>query len=139
MFSENIEVVERLLGAFNHGDFAALDDMDPEVELQDEPRMPGAGWNRGHDGAVRWATKLWQSFGRLSFAIDEPAELGETVISHWRAIGEGKRSGVEVAMDGFCVFTMRHAKVLRVEFFETRRSAMEAAAKVRSRSASRTL
>jgi hypothetical protein len=134
MFSENIEVVERLLRAFNQGKFAALDDMDPDVELQDEPRIPGAGWNRGYEGALRWATKLRQSFGRLAFAIDHPLERGESVVTHWRAVGEGKRSGVEVAMDGFCVFTMRHAKVLRVEFFETRRSAMEAAAKVRDAS-----
>ena len=70
MPTDEVAAVHRLLDAFNRGDFSALNELDPAAELQDEPRIPGAGWNYGHDGAVKWAVKLWQSFGRLSFAID---------------------------------------------------------------------
>jgi ketosteroid isomerase-like protein len=127
MFSENIEVVTRLLEAFNRGDFGALNELDPRAELQDEPRIPGAGWNYGYQGAVDWAAKLRQSFGELSFAIDDPTEAGESVVTHWRAEGEGKRSGAKVAMAGYCVFTLHRGKVCRVAFFENERSALEAA------------
>jgi hypothetical protein len=127
MFSENVEVVRRLLVAFNRGDFGALNELDPKAELQDEPRIPGAGWNYGYRGAMDWAIKLRQSFGELSFAIDEPIDAGESVVTHWRAEGEGKRSGVRVAMAGYCVFQLRDGRVRTVEFFETEGSAMNAA------------
>jgi hypothetical protein len=127
VFSENVEVVRRLLGAFNDGDFGALNELDAHAELQDEPRIPGAGWNYGYRGAVDWALKLRQSFGELSFAIDDPSEAGGCVITRWRAEGQGKRSGVPVHMGGYCVFGIDGGKVRRVEFFDDERSAVEAA------------
>jgi ketosteroid isomerase-like protein len=127
MPAEDVEAVHRLLDAFNRGDFSALDELDPDAELQDEPRIPGAGWNYGHDGALRWAVKLWQSFGRLSLAIDEPVESGDCLVTRWRATGVGKRSGIPVDMGGYCVFAMRQAKVRRVEFYESERDALAAA------------
>src|SRR5215213_7558947 len=80
MHTEEVAAVRRLLDAFNRGDFSALDELDPQAELQDEPRIPDAGWNYGHAGAVKWAVKLWQSFGRLSFEIDEPIETSDCLV-----------------------------------------------------------
>jgi ketosteroid isomerase-like protein len=128
MAKEDLTAVNRLLEAFNRGDVLALDEIDPQAELQDEPRIPGASWNYGHEGAVRWAVKLWQSFGRLFFEIEDPVEAGGCVVARWHASGVGKRSGIRVDMDGYCVFGMRDAKVRRVEFFETRAEALDAAA-----------
>jgi ketosteroid isomerase-like protein len=126
MASRDVEAIHRLLDAFNRGDFSALDEIHPDAELQDEPRIPGASWNYGHEGAVRWAVKLWQSFGRLAFEIDEPVEAAGCLVTRWRASGVGKRSGIRVDMGGYCVFEMREAKVRRVRFFETRAEALEA-------------
>lgn len=117
MSTENVDAIRRLLEAFNSGDLAALDELDVDAELQDEPRIPGAGCNYGHRGAVEWAVKLWESFGRLSFQISEPLAAGRPLVVHWRASGVGKRSGVEVDMDGYCAFTMHLGKVRRVEFY----------------------
>jgi hypothetical protein len=127
MQTEEVAAVRRLLDAFNRGDFSALDELDPRAELQDEPRIPGAGWNYGYAGAVKWAVKLWQSFGRLSFDIDDPLEINECVVTRWHASGVGKRSGISVDMEGYCVFCMRAAKVQRVEFYENERDALAAA------------
>lgn len=127
MSAADVEAVHRLLDAFNRGDFSALDELDPDAELQDEPRIPGAGWNYGHDGALRWAVKLWQSFGRLSLEIDEPVEAHDCLVTRWRATGVGKRSGIPVDMGGYCVFAMRRAKVRRVEFYESATDALAAA------------
>jgi ketosteroid isomerase-like protein len=127
MAKQDVEAIRRLLDAFNRGDFSALDELDPEAELQDEPRIPGASWNYGHEGAVKWAVKLWQSFGRLWFEIDEPIEARDCLVARWRASGVGKRSGIEVDMGGYCVFSMRAAKIKRVEFFETQAAALAAA------------
>jgi ketosteroid isomerase-like protein len=127
MAKDDVEAVHRLLAAFNRGDFSALDELDPQAELQDEPRIPGASWNYGHEGAVKWAVKLWQSFGRLWFEIEDPIEARHCIVARWRASGVGKRSGIEVDMGGYCVFSMHKAKVQRVEFFETEDAAVAAA------------
>ena len=127
MPTEEVAAVKRLLDAFNRGDFSALDELDSHAELQDEPRIPGAGWNHGYEGAIKWAVKLWQSFGRLQFEIDEPVETGDCLVTRWRASGVGKRSGILVDMDGYCVFSMARAKVQRVEFFESEQDALAAA------------
>jgi hypothetical protein len=116
-----------LLSAFNRGDFAALNEIDDEAELQDETRIPGAGWNYGHEGAVDWAVKLWESFGRLALDISDPIDVGPCLVARWHALGRGKRSGAAVDMDGWCVFTIRLGKVRRVEFFTNRTEAMAAA------------
>jgi ketosteroid isomerase-like protein len=127
MSKDDVEAVHRLLDAFNRGDFSALEELDPQAELQDEPRIPGASWNYGHEGAVRWAVKLWQSFGRLWFEIEDAIEAGGCIVARWRASGVGKRSGIEVDMGGYCVFSMRDAKIRRVEFFESEEAALAAA------------
>jgi hypothetical protein len=74
--AEGVAAIRLLLSAFNRRDFAALNELDSAVELQDEPRIPGAGWNYGHRGAVDWSVKLWQSFDRLSVGIAQPVEVG---------------------------------------------------------------
>jgi hypothetical protein len=43
MLPADVEVVQRLLDAFNADDLGALDALDENAELQDEPRMPGSG------------------------------------------------------------------------------------------------
>jgi ketosteroid isomerase-like protein len=126
---QNADAVRRLLDGFNRGDFAALNELDPQVELQDEPRIPGASWNRGHQGAIDWSVKLWQSFGQLSIDA-EPIVVGDCVVARWRAHGTGKRSGIGVDMDGYCVFAMRGGKVRRVQFYENEDTAVKAACEV---------
>jgi ketosteroid isomerase-like protein len=131
MPKDDVVAVHRLLAAFNRGDFSALEELDPQAELQDEPRIPGASWNYGHEGAVKWAVKLWQSFGRLWFEIEDPIEARDCIVARWRASGVGKRSGIEVDMGGYCVFSMHQAKIRRVEFFESEDAALAAAGRRR--------
>jgi hypothetical protein len=123
--TEGVAAIRRLLSAFNRGDFAALDELDSDVELQDEPRIPGAGWNYGHQGAVEWAVKLWQSFDRLSVAIAQPVRVDGSVVARWHALGKGKRSGIEVHMYGYCAFTMHLGRIRRITFHESHAEAME--------------
>jgi len=124
---DDVAVVYRLLAAFNRGDLSALDEIDPHAEFQDEPRIPGAGWNYGYRGAVDWAVKLWQCFGRLHLHIDEPVTSSGCLVARWQAAGIGKRSEIPVDMGGYCVFCTRRSKVSRVEFFETEQAALRAA------------
>ena len=127
MPTEDVAAVHRLLAAFNRGDFSALDEVAPDAQFQDEPRIPGASWNYGHEGAVQWAVKLWQSFGRLHFEIDEPIVSDDCLVARWHASGTGKRSGIPVDMSGYFLFCMSRAKVSRVEFFENEHEALGAA------------
>jgi hypothetical protein len=73
--------------------------------------------------------KLWQSFGQLSVDA-EPILVGDCVVARWRAHGTGKRSGIGVDMEGYCVFAMRGGKVWRVQFYEKVEAAVDAACAV---------
>jgi hypothetical protein len=123
--AEGVAAIRRLLSAFNRRDFAALNELDSAVELQDDPRIPGAGWNYGHRGAIDWSVKLWQSFDRLSVGIAQPVEVGGSVVARWHALGKAKRSGIEVHMFGYCAFTMHRGKIRQVTFHESQDDAME--------------
>ena len=89
--------------------------------------MPGAGWNYGHDGAVDWARKLRQSFGDLSFTIDNPIEAGGCVVTHGVPRGRASAAGRRWPWVATASSTSAGGKVRRVEFFESRRGATEAA------------
>ena len=127
MSSEKVEVVRRLLVAFNRGDRVALDELDARAELQDEPRIPGAGWNYGHDGAVHWA----RNFARRSASCRSRSPIPRRPAAPWSPTGE-RRGRASAAGPGSrwratACSTSRGGKVRRVEFFESRRGAIEAA------------
>jgi hypothetical protein len=52
---------------------------------------------------------------------------GDNVVVGFRTSGRGKASGAEVEMVGWQVYRIRNGLVIRVQFFETRTEALEAA------------
>jgi ketosteroid isomerase-like protein len=120
----NVGVIRQMLDCFNRATVGALDHIDTQVEIEDEPRMPGAGWNYGHRGAVEWSSRLRQCFEELSLEISDELESGDCVVARWQAAGRGRRSGAPVEMGGYCVFTLRARRIRRVEFHESLEAAL---------------
>ena len=93
--------------------------------------LPQIDWRNIDLGTWRHPpAQLWQAFGRLNLDIDEPIARSGCVIASWHASGVGKRSGIPVDMDGYCVFCMHRHKVSRVEFFESEQAALSAARRI---------
>jgi ketosteroid isomerase-like protein len=125
---ERIAALKGVFDAFSRGgDTAVLDLLDPDCELQHHPAVDSATY-RGHEGAVQWAVKYWEAFGSARVETSEFVLVPDgRIIARYDARAQGKRSGAEVAMTGYGLFTFRHGKVFRAESFLTRGEALAAA------------
>jgi ketosteroid isomerase-like protein len=125
--SQNVESIRSFYEAWNRRDFdAALSDASPDFEIVPLRAMLQAP-KRGH----REARKFWAEFD-VSFEeirvepMADLVEAGEMVIAqlHWWARG---RDGIEVDRTMVDLWTFRDGMKARVEGFETKEEALEAA------------
>jgi ketosteroid isomerase-like protein len=128
MASANVEIVRRMMTAWERGDVdGQLALIDPDVELREWPEGPDPGTYRGHAGALRAAASWSEAWEWLENDVDEIIEAGDRVVVCGRTRGKGKGSSVEVAIDTYNVYTLRGGRVIRMEFFTTREPAFRAA------------
>jgi ketosteroid isomerase-like protein len=129
MSQENVEVVRRMLRAFNDGDVEAIvAECDPAVEWE-EQSIPGVEpLYRGHEGVRRWwaAAILQEDLGSIEGRLEDVREADDTVIASVRFEGEGRSSGARVQMHVHLVLTFRDGKAVRRQVFMTRAEALEA-------------
>jgi ketosteroid isomerase-like protein len=127
MSQENVEMVRSSLDAFARRDKAGWSALcDAEVEA-----VPVGDWP---EKEIRGLDSVWE----LLLAADEPWEPGayqatevsegpDAVAVRMRRKLRGRASGVEVDYDYWAVFTFRDGKIARVEWFDERNDALEAA------------
>ena len=133
MSRENVELVQAVIDASRRGEmdevFAVYD---PEIEWS-IGRLPMRAPRfepvyRGHEG-VRAFWRTWaEAFETPSFDYEEFIDAGDTVVSVLSQRVRGRASGIEQAWNSYGQnWTLREGKVVRVEFFQTRGEALEAA------------
>jgi ketosteroid isomerase-like protein len=126
---ERVVALKGLFDAFSRGGEAALgalNFLDPECALQGHPAVDSK-WHHGHDGAAHWAVTYYEVFGSAQVEATEFIPLTDgRMIVRYVATARGKRSGAEVEMSGYGLFTFRGSKVLRAEAFETKAEALAA-------------
>jgi ketosteroid isomerase-like protein len=127
MSQENVESVKRSLETFAKRDRAGWSELcGSEVEA-----VPVGEWP---EGEIRGREAVWD----FLLAADEPWEPGafeateisdgpDTVATRMRRKLRGRSSGAEVDYDYWAVFTFRNGKVIRVQWFDKRAEALEAA------------
>jgi ketosteroid isomerase-like protein len=129
MSQENLDVLRRMLRAFNERDVQAIvAECDPAV-VWEEQFIPGADpVYRGHAGVRRWAALVvdQDELASLAGRLERIEEADDTVMASVCFEGEGTSSGVEVAMRVHLVFTIRDGKVVRRQVFQTFAEALEA-------------
>jgi|SRR6185295_540840 len=128
MSRENVEVVRESLEAFARRDRAAWYELcDPNLEA-----VPVGDWPEGEK--IRGREAVWD----FMVAADEPWEPGsyemvevidanDNVVTRIQRDMRGTSSGVEVHYDYWLVATFRNGKALRLEWFERRGDALQAA------------
>lgn len=125
---EDIEVVRRSFEAWNANDWSGLEAAyDPKVVAD-----PPEGWPEG-ETAHGWEAVRMQ-FVRLKEAwqdehvqVDELEQVGEMVLARFRWVAQGKASGVDVTEPLWGLFGVRNARIVRLKYFLSRSSALEAA------------
>jgi ketosteroid isomerase-like protein len=129
MSQENVDVVRRMLRAFNDGDVEAIvAECDPTVEWE-EQSIPGVEpLYHGHEGVRRWwaATILQEELGSIEGRLEGVKEADDTVIASVRFEAEGTSSGARVQMPVHLVLTFRDGKLIRRQVFLTFAEALEA-------------
>jgi ketosteroid isomerase-like protein len=127
MSEENVEVVRRAFMATLEEDWeTALAAHDPEVEIHDFD-IPDAGIYRGRDGFIAWLKGWgdgWESWRLEDIEFRDAG--GEQVIALFRMIATGGRSGLELERDDAITYLVRDGKIVRQEYFNDQRAALEA-------------
>jgi hypothetical protein len=120
MSQENVELHRRAVETFNAHEVEAFIALcDPSVEVHSSFAALGGGVYQGHDGVRAYFRDLEDAWGD-AFRIEAEAyfDLGESTLAFYALRGQGRQSGMEVAMpiaqevryrSGLCVYFKSHA------------------------------
>jgi ketosteroid isomerase-like protein len=128
MSEENVELATAFFDAYNARDSDAVDRLlDPDAQittLTGSAGMP-TRWSRGT--TREYFEQLDETLADLRVEIEGYRELGERVVALGVIRGAGKASHVEVANDFAVVFVVRNSRFVRVDTYDNRKAALEAA------------
>ncbi len=129
MSQENLEIVRRAWEAYESGDLSgALAAMSPEMVTYVAAPIPTAGKYDGPEGFIQLTLDWAEGFDELIVTGEEYFDTpGDAVAVRARHRGSGVGSGVPVETDIWYVFTMRAGKAVRVDAFNERSEALQAA------------
>jgi ketosteroid isomerase-like protein len=116
MSQENVEIVRRLINAWNRQDIEGmLALIDPEGEYVNAPAAVEPGTRRGHDEIVAVARTQWESLPGALWEIDQLHSRGDEVIT----VGRVSRAmpGSDARVDNLILqsWRFRDGKVIRLE------------------------
>ena len=128
MSQENVKIVRRLQDAMNRRDWSTILELfDPNIEVDLSRNVFNPGIYRGHSGLERWAAvveDVWEDFQGV---FEELIETGDKVVTATSLRGKGRKSGVEVEMRLFSIWTLRDSRVVRLAGgYRDRSEALEA-------------
>ncbi len=129
MSEENVEIVRRFFEARNRRDIDAMLGClhsDAEFDLT-ESRSPYRGTYRGHDQVRRVFQDIFEAWGELEMALEDPAELGDEVVVSVLVNVSGRGSGARSRAQGANIVTVQDEKIVRFRLFQSRDEALEAA------------
>ena len=128
MSQENVEVVRKVIDAFNRGDLDAWSGfLSPEVVWESLP-LPGfRDVYRGRAEAREWIEQLLEVFD-FHLEIDETTALSDDrVLMAASARGSGRGSGIPVERPSWELLWLADGLITRRQVFWTRDEALEAA------------
>jgi ketosteroid isomerase-like protein len=129
MSRENVEIVRRVWEAAQRRNSEVVFGLyDPAIVWQVHyGPVELRGLYHGHEG-VRQLFQQWREpFETYQEHAGTFIDGGDNVVVGIRLSGRGKASGVEVEMPRWMVYTIRDGLVIRVDLFETKVEALEAA------------
>jgi ketosteroid isomerase-like protein len=132
MSQENVEIVRGLYDALARRDSAAPFEVYAEDIVWDVSQWRTAFLDtqpvsRGHEG-VRQGWREWLSaFSEVDAEVEELIDAGDQVLAVIRERLVGRASGVPMEATHVTVWTLTQGKVIRMQAFDDRQQAFEAA------------
>ena len=127
MSEENVETMRAILDRTAQGDFSRwLDDFTDDLVFVTSPDLPDAGTYRG-EAAKEWLTAWVESFVGHTIEGSDFIDAGDKVF--YEIFQRGRPPGSKGAVEGrwWVVNTFREGAIARVEVFDERAKALEAA------------
>jgi|SRR5438270_6419879 len=129
MSQENVELMHRLMDAFNRRDLDAYRALiDPEVEFTPyEVSVQGGQPYRGHAGVQSWWEETFELLRDLKVEVYEVRDLGDRTFVRGRLRGEDAWSGAPIERTMWLVAEWRDRKMVWWCSFGSDAEALEAA------------
>ena len=133
MSQENVETVRAIYDRWSEGDFtASVAVFDPHVVLvlrpDFGPESPDTGVYHGQEAIAAYTREyLLKPWRHLTMEAEEILGAGDSVLVSVRQRGVGKMSGVPTEARYLTLWTFRGGKVIHIESFVDRDTALEAA------------
>jgi ketosteroid isomerase-like protein len=135
MSQENVEIVRRLIEAWNRNEQEAavplervVPFLDPSVIFDATRRIIDPKTYEGIEGIRAMLAERDELWGEFRMEPDEFVDGGDRVVAIGRRVSTGRGSGVEVNQPMVDVFTLHGGRVVRCEIgYSDRAEALEAA------------
>ena len=132
MSEENVEIVRRIYDAVARRDDVTpfevyAEDIRWEIANQRAAGLMPKSVYRGHEGVRQFWRDAVSVFGKIDFDVEELVDAGDQVVAVIRDRRVGRTSGVPVEATHLAVWTLADDKVIRLQTFDDRQQALEAA------------
>jgi ketosteroid isomerase-like protein len=125
--NENVEVVRAAIEAWLGGDLpAALELVDEAIVTTQPPTQADARTYVGHDGLMQAMADWGGQWDDWQFELLRVIDAHPDVVAVLHQRGRGKISGVEVATELGCVYTVERGRIVRWQMFFSEQEALDA-------------
>jgi ketosteroid isomerase-like protein len=116
MSQENIEMVGRLLDAWNRRDLDAMLDLGgSELVFVNSPTAVEPGTRRGRDEVIEVARKQWEILADARFEVDKFFDRGDEVIALARLSRSMPGSDTQIEEPALSSYRFRDGKITQIE------------------------
>jgi ketosteroid isomerase-like protein len=126
---ENVDLVRRVIAAFNSGDLdASIAEVSEDLELDWSNSIgPLKGVYRGREGLRDFWRAFFEAWEEVRWSLREGIEINRsTVLAVNDFSMRGRESGVEVAATGAQVWTIESGRARRVKLYQSKADALAA-------------
>jgi hypothetical protein len=129
MSSANVELVQKVLGAYLTGDEGTLRSMiPPEGEIYGAPGIINAGTYHGFEGFQQWVRQWEEAWDEINYEPGEMIEVSDSfVVVPAHIVGTGAGSGLEIDSVFGWMYEFQDGKTVRFHTYATVDDALEAA------------
>jgi ketosteroid isomerase-like protein len=128
MSQENVEIVRRLIEAWNqHDGEMAVSHLSSDIEWS--PAGPAAVERtiyRGRDECARGFAAVWETWDEFRFEESEVRDLGDTILWLGHVRARGKTSHIEFDQEFANQIVLRDGRIVQIRAFLGWREALEA-------------
>ncbi len=118
MGQDDVELVQAAYAAWNAGDLAkALELSHPEIEVVQDPQIPGAVTVTGKEAFGRWLASFFETWESFEIRPSEIRQVGERIVVVAHVNARGKTTHVPVETDTAHVLTLRDGVAVRWESY----------------------